>query len=267
VRRAIAVDGGTVSIERWPALGTPVVLIHGRGANMRWWHAVTPLLSSVDVTAVDLTGHGESSWRATYTAETWAAEIASVASSVSLGKVILVGHSMGGRVAIAAAARFPEQVMGVVLLDTLVRAEDRPGDRDPRTSRPMRTFATYDAAAAAFRVDRVAVPLGAEVLDPLIEYTVRRRGDSWFLAADPGARDVFSDSGVREDLAEVRVPVHLAYGSHSDLNVDRAFHRMTTLPRTLGHVREIPRAGHQLPLEAHEECALTILSAVAQVER
>lgn len=264
MRRMVPVDGGVARIERWPGLGPATILIHGRGANMRWWHAVTPHLSSVDVTAVDLTGHGESSWRDTYTSETWAAEISSVAASVTLRKVVLVGHSMGGRVAIATAARYPEQVSGVVLLDTLVRTEERSEPRRPRTSRPARTFTTYDGAAEAFRVDRAATPLGPDLLRPLVQYAVRAGEDGWHLAADPRARDVFTDREVRDDLAMIGVPVHLAYGSRSHLNVDGAFQRMTTVSPSLTCVREVPGAGHQLPLEAPVECARAILSASAQ---
>lgn len=232
---------------------------------MRWWEQVRPLLTGADVAALDLTGHGQSEWRPAYTPDLWAAEVEAVGERIGHHGVILVGHSMGGRVAIATAARHPERVSGLVLLDTLVRDEDRPRPLTPRAPRTPRTYATRDEALAAFRVRRNGLPIGQDVLLSLAEYVVRRGTDGWYLAVDPRARDVFSDRVTREKLATIQAPVFLAYGERSHLNVDGMFQRMAALIPTLADVHLFADSGHQLPLESPDETAQTIRSAMTQL--
>lgn len=258
-------EGCAVHHERWTFDGQSVLLVHGRGASSRWWEQVRPLLTGAEVAALDLTGHGRSEWRPAYRPEVWAAEVAAVAGQMGHRKVILVGHSMGGRVAIATAARHPECVSGLVLLDTLVRDEDRVRTSTPRPPRGTRTYATREEALAAFRIRRNALPVDPNVVLSLAEYVVRRGPDGWFLAVDPRARDVFSDRVTRDQLATIEVPVFLAYGERSHLNIHDMFQRMEALIPTLADVHLFADSGHQLPLETPDETARTIRSAMAQL--
>jgi esterase len=69
------------------------------------------------VVALDQRGHGESDWAVTYTAEAMADDAIAVIETLDLAPVRLVGHSMGGMVGLLVAARRPELVEHLVLVD------------------------------------------------------------------------------------------------------------------------------------------------------
>jgi pimeloyl-ACP methyl ester carboxylesterase len=117
------VDGGAgrLRVEKTGAgAGTPVLLVHGGGADRSHWHALLPLLATDrTVVAYDQCGYGESApprdgHRAL--AE-MASDVVAVASGTGLGSPVVVGHSYGGAVAAEAVARFADRFSGAVFLD------------------------------------------------------------------------------------------------------------------------------------------------------
>lgn len=132
----VAVHGATV---RWLAWGEPaappLVLVHGGAAHAQWWSPLAPMLTSgYRVVALDLSGHGDSDHRRSYDAEVWAGEVLAVAQAAGgQGAPTVVGHSMGGFVAMVAAARHGPSLAGAIVLDSPVR---RP---DPETEEAQRT--------------------------------------------------------------------------------------------------------------------------------
>lgn len=122
---AVAPDGVAIAYETFgeaSADGPPaVVLIHGWCCDRGYWRMQTAALA-VDrlVVAVDLAGHGASGLeREDYTMAAFGADVAAVVRALELDKVILVGHSMGGTVAVEAGAQLPGRVVGLVGIDTL----------------------------------------------------------------------------------------------------------------------------------------------------
>ena len=76
------------------------------------------------VVAIDQAGHGESGKdRKAWTADALAGDVEAVVKALGLKRVILVGHSMGGSVALLAAKRLPGTVIAVIGVDTLQNAE------------------------------------------------------------------------------------------------------------------------------------------------
>ena len=70
--------------------------------------------------SVDLRGHGESNPHAGISATGFVADVLAASRAAGVGSAILVGHSMGGRVALAVARAHPQLVRGLVLLDVAV---------------------------------------------------------------------------------------------------------------------------------------------------
>lgn len=99
--------------------GTPVVLLHGYGESLLAWAGVFDRLArNADVIAVDLPGFGLSGKPASgYTADSMATVIASFLDGLELRRIVLVGHSLGGVVAMAMAVRDPSRVLGLALID------------------------------------------------------------------------------------------------------------------------------------------------------
>jgi len=120
-RVAEPVFGGHVMLYRaGPADAEPVVLVHGLGQNAaRDWDKLVPALSSrYQVLALDLPGFGQSDkGNELYSPVNFARVIESVIGSRVSRPFVLVGHSMGGAVAITYASRYPERVRRLVAVD------------------------------------------------------------------------------------------------------------------------------------------------------
>lgn len=108
--------------------GAPIVFLHGMGATSATWDACSSLLDDrYQVVALDLLGHGRSPVPddpAEYTRDRALGDLDDVLASLG-GPAVLVGHSLGGYLALAHAATRPGGARGVVVLNT------GPGYRDP----------------------------------------------------------------------------------------------------------------------------------------
>ena len=100
--------------------GSPVVLIHGFGEFLEaWWQNIRPLSEHYQVYAMDLPGHGLSDKPKINYNLAFAAEFAlGFAQALGIGRASLIGHSMGGIVAMALAINSPERVDKLVLVDS-----------------------------------------------------------------------------------------------------------------------------------------------------
>jgi pimeloyl-ACP methyl ester carboxylesterase len=97
-----------------------VVFLHGLGDASCVWSAVASELGKqYRIAAVDLRGHGDSDWSpdGNYTIEGYTADIAALFESRGMKDVLLVGHSLGGRIALHYAARNGDRVKSVILAD------------------------------------------------------------------------------------------------------------------------------------------------------
>jgi pimeloyl-ACP methyl ester carboxylesterase len=103
-----------------------IVFVHGGGAHAHWWtHVAAGYADDYRVAALDMSGHGDSGRRERYSLEGWTDEVMAVAADAGIsGNPIIVGHSMGGFVAIVTAALHSESLAGVVVCDSPVTEPD-----------------------------------------------------------------------------------------------------------------------------------------------
>lgn len=123
--RVPSADGVPITYS-WDGRGSPaLVFIHGWSCDRGYWDSqVEPFLVEHKVVAVDLAGHGSSgSERSVWSLAAFGQDVRSVVELLDLDRVILIGHSMGGPVALEAAQLMPERVMGVIGVDSLHDAE------------------------------------------------------------------------------------------------------------------------------------------------
>lgn len=111
-------DGRHVSALRWGRSDPEITLVHGAGLNAHTWDA-TILCSGLPTLAIDLPGHGESSWRddADYRPETLAPDVITALTTWTRSPQILVGHSLGGLTAATVAATRPDLVRELIMVD------------------------------------------------------------------------------------------------------------------------------------------------------
>lgn len=144
------VSGFAASADRLPIAyqsrgsGMPaLVLIHGWSCDAGYWDAqLEPLSRDFQVVTLDLGGHGRSGMdRSAWTIDSFGQDVAAVVEALGPGQVVLVGHSMGGDVAVAAARLLGDRVRGVVWVDTY------------RSFGPPRSAADVEKAVAPFAAD------------------------------------------------------------------------------------------------------------------
>jgi pimeloyl-ACP methyl ester carboxylesterase len=120
-----AADGAKIVGEVRGKGETAIVFLHGWGGDREYWkNQVAVFAGDYRIVALDQAGHGESRTdRKDSTVSALAGDVETVVKELGLKRVILVGHSMGGPVALAAAKRLPGTVVAVIGVDTLQSAE------------------------------------------------------------------------------------------------------------------------------------------------
>lgn len=169
------VDDASVHYVAWGEPGRRgLVFVHGGGAHAHWWtHVAATFATEFRVVAIDLTGHGDSDHRDAYDLEQWTDEVVAVAAAADIaGLPVIVGHSMGGMVTIATAARHRDRVAGVIICDSPVTKPDaevqahRTGDAFGRA----RVYSSIELAIERFRT----VPEQRNYLPFVIDHVARR---------------------------------------------------------------------------------------------
>jgi pimeloyl-ACP methyl ester carboxylesterase len=100
----------------------PLLLIHGNRDHARTWDDVaTRLMRDYCVYAVDLRGHGDSSWAigGQYSLPEFVLDVAGLVKELDRSPLTIIGHSLGGAVALEYAGVFPETVLKVVAIEGL----------------------------------------------------------------------------------------------------------------------------------------------------
>ena len=101
--------------------GMPLVFIHGFGSSIFSWRKnLGPISKHYRVCAPDLPGFGYSDkpLDADYTIESYADFIIQLMDKLQIKKAVLVGHSLGGGIALVASLKYPSRVQSLILLDT-----------------------------------------------------------------------------------------------------------------------------------------------------
>ena len=113
---------------------TTVVLLHGFLENKTMWKDLAPKLAEKNrVISIDLLGHGQSDCLGyIHSMEENAEIVKAILSNLKIRKAIIIGHSMGGYIALAFAELFPQFLKGVVLMNSTAKedSEERKINRD-----------------------------------------------------------------------------------------------------------------------------------------
>jgi pimeloyl-ACP methyl ester carboxylesterase len=106
-----------------PAGAPTVLLLHGlmATADLNWSLAIPALAKEFNVVAPDMRGHGRGMSTRRFSGEECAEDVAAIVRVLELGRVIVVGYSLGGLVAQLFVRRFPGLAAGIVLCATASR--------------------------------------------------------------------------------------------------------------------------------------------------
>jgi pimeloyl-ACP methyl ester carboxylesterase len=212
----------------------PVVLIHGAGASsVTWIDVVRRLAPKRRVIAPDLPGHGQSDPWHTPSVEMYADAVGTACATLGVPRAVLVGHSMGGAVALRLALAHPDKIAGLVLVATGARLKVSPAiyqvlEKDFAAFPSLLGQLEYSPATAREVVERwvaVAVQAPQEIV-----------------MADFRAIDGFD---VRDRLKEIRIP-SLVIGGADDLLTPPKLSLELGAGLAGARTEIVPRAAHML---------------------
>jgi len=191
---ATAADGVPIAYTDQGEGDVAVLLIHGWSGSKNIWSAITDeIAAEYRVVAMDLAGHGESgSGRAGWPLADFAKDVQAVVDDLGLERVILVGHSMGGPIALDAAQLMPRRVIGVIGVDTLNNVDTplSPGQVAMFTSALERDFeqtchgfvrSNFPRGADPAQIDEVIADVCAT--SPEVAVTVMKQLPDWDMKA------------------------------------------------------------------------------------
>jgi pimeloyl-ACP methyl ester carboxylesterase len=118
--RRVPVRDLELSIREWPGQGRDFLLVHGLASNARTWDLVAAKLNQAGhhVVAVDQRGHGLSDKPETgYGFDEVCTDLTALIEAMSLRTPVVCGQSWGGNVVLELAARWPEVMSGVIMVD------------------------------------------------------------------------------------------------------------------------------------------------------
>ncbi|HTK37251.1 MAG TPA: alpha/beta hydrolase [Pyrinomonadaceae bacterium] len=138
-----------------------IVFVHGWTCNADFWKASMNAFPQYRVIAIDLVGHGQSDKpeKADYSMEYFAQSVEAVLKKAKVKKVVLVGHSMGTPVIRQFYRLYPDQTLGLVIVDGALRPFGKKADIE-KYFEPL--FKDYRAEAPKF-VDGLLEPTRADL--------------------------------------------------------------------------------------------------------
>src|SRR5262245_12090098 len=128
---SVAIAGRTIaytSVDRRPPRGGRRVLyVHGTGCNASVWVAHMDAIADAHTpVAIDLPGHGASPGAGFRGVADYAYFVVELAKALGWDRFVVVGHSLGGAIALVTALYHPELIDGLVLVDTGARLRVHP---------------------------------------------------------------------------------------------------------------------------------------------
>lgn len=238
-------------------MGTPLILLHGGGANAHWWDHLGPRLSVArQVYALDFRGHGDSDHPATREVGAFNFDLEALLDWLGRKDVEIVGHSLGAAVAFDHASRFAA-TRSVALID-LARGSDPGSGRRARLALSLRrTYRSRSDAIERFRFLPESGHANETLRAHIASHSVRAEPDGRFgYKFDPAWFGL--PSRPRPDPKHVACPVLLVRGGESQLLTSEAAREFVAqLPD--GRLVEVPGAGHHVFLD-QPEIVLGLLS-------
>ena len=267
--RVPGVDGLSLHLLQWSRKGAPLLFLHGFDNDAHVWDEFAPALAPYYRTLVlDQRGHGESDRdpEGRYDHETMARDVEAVLDALGIKRVAIVGHSLGGRVAMRFSGRNPERMAGLVIVDCgpelgargVTRIQLEMGTAEPSFG----SVAEFEATLA-----RRYPEADPATLARLARHWSRPRPDGRFeLKTDPSFGRGREEMSAEESRAWAKqeadflwgalrrtpCPTLVIRGAASDVLDAETADRMVEEALPDGRLEVVPRAGHSVMLDNPE---------------
>ena len=263
-RRVSGAHGLELHLLEWSDEGVPLLLLHGFGNDSRIWDDFAPAVAPYYRTlALDHRGHGDSAWDAQrrYEHETLVLDVELATRALGIERLVLVGHSLGGRVATLFAGRHPERMAGLVLVDIGPELDPR-GITRIQMEVESSQEPVFDSVEEYGRLLSLHYPAAQpKALLRMATHGLRRREDGRYaLKMDPALRGAGfagppEDAAARERemsqaqweaLRRIPCPTLVVRGAASDVFSADTADRMVDEALAKGRLAVVPRAGHSV---------------------
>jgi pimeloyl-ACP methyl ester carboxylesterase len=251
-------------VEKGPRNADPIVLIHCFTCAIDWWDRLMPLLDREHrVVAIDLLGHGGSEKpRSGYSIPNQADLVAQALSRLGVREAEVVGHSLGGGVAVALAQQSPQLVDRVVIIDTGPTHEEGDLGLVAKLGFSPLVGEFFWRIKPDFAVKKgleVAFAPGFDVPDQFVEDVDAMTFSSYDKSAGE-SEDFSEEKGLDQRMAETGKPLLVMMGAEEQIINDPA-ERLAEYRRTVPGVRTklIAGSGHSPNVEKPAEAAALIL--------
>lgn len=265
-------------VLEWSTEGVPMVLLHGHGNEAHLWDDFVPAVAEhYRVLAVDQRGHGDSDWdpEGRYHPEDMADDLERILDHFGIERFVLIGFSMGGRVATVFAGRHPERLAGLVLVDIGPELDARGTSRIGKEMSEQRApvFTSVDEYARLLSLNYPAGQPAA--LQRMAKYALKQRDDDLFeLKMDPKLRgDRPDDEAAKkaeeafiqqqwDALAKVPCPTLVVRGAASDILAPDTADKMVDEVLQNGRLEVVPQAAHSVATDNPEGFERAVCSFV-----
>ncbi|HEY0390274.1 MAG TPA: alpha/beta fold hydrolase [Solirubrobacterales bacterium] len=265
-------DGELEAVEKGPRSARPIVLIHCFSCAINWWDGMMPRLDHDHrVIALDLLGHGGSEKPASgYTIPNQADLVAEALSSLGVRNAVVVGHSLGGSVAVGLAERSPRLVRKVMIIDT---APDHSGGSLGLIAKlgfaPVigEFFWRVKPDFAVKKGLEVAFAPGFDVPDEFVE-DVNRMTYSSYHDSPEGSDDYTKEEPLDQRMRDTGKPLMVIMGSEEQI-IDEPTRRLAEYRQTYPGTKTklIAGAGHSPNVEKPARTAALVLGFAAPPAR
>jgi pimeloyl-ACP methyl ester carboxylesterase len=241
--------------------GKPVIFLHGLFLDRSFWHRqLQELGNRRRCVSFDMPGHGISTWRTGLTLDGIAEDIGLWLEENNATPATIVGHSQGGMIALRLAARFPQLVDQLILVNTSAQAE--PPERLPKWRKWQDALLGCDEERSAMFNDIQRLTTSAEWLashpnEALKEHAIMMKHTPPLLSAALSAA-VFERDDTRDFLADITPPVMVLSGA-LDQATPPPLGKEIAVSVPFGQAITISDAAHHLPAEAPEQVTKAIL--------
>jgi pimeloyl-ACP methyl ester carboxylesterase len=258
-------QGGELHLLEWSSEGVPMLLLHGFGNEAHIWDDFAPIVAPhYRVVALDHRGHGLSDWdrEGRYDIDSLADDVEAVTAALGFGRMVLIAHSLGGRVATVFAGRHPERIAGLVIVDIGPEVDARGSlrIRQDVEANLSPVFANVEEYARALSLSYPAAT--PDALRRMARHGLRKREDGRFeLVMDPALRGVTAGRGASADaeqqenllrqrmwdaLKALPCPVLVVRGAASDILSPETADKMVDEVLQHGRLAVVAQAGHSV---------------------
>lgn len=252
--RFISVNGLRLHYLDWGSAGKqPFVILHEccSGIAHSYDHIATEFNRDYRVIAVDLRGHGDSAWspEGAYLVDDYTKDIEALVEQLNLRDIVLLGASLGGRVAQQYGGMHPERVSRVIIEDV---GPERPAEIGPNNVRTVaredKGWASEEELLASLKTRRPKV--ADSIWRPLIQHGTKRRQDGRLIwKRDPNYVKGLVVGDVWQYVRRIKAPTLYVLGADSTIVPERTRQQL----RAVGpHIELVvmPGIGHWPSKEA-----------------